>query len=79
MEERDWQGVALVNIGDIAIEPSLGIIVDEEANVFEFPAEDCQGSGKSLEVICPIGCDITYASTVAQRVREDSQNQINTY
>ena len=41
-EEGDRQRVALVDVGNIAVESSFGIVAGEKANIPKFPAEDCK-------------------------------------
>lgn len=43
LEEGQGKGVAFVDIWNIAVEAGLGVIVSEEADVLEFPAEDWLG------------------------------------
>ena len=40
LEEGEWEGVPLVDVRDVGVKTSTGVVVGEEADVFEFPAED---------------------------------------
>jgi hypothetical protein len=40
VKEFNWEGVALVNVWDVALEASLSIVVRQQTNVLELPAED---------------------------------------
>lgn len=40
LEEGDGKAVALVDVWDVAVEAGFGVVVGEEADVGEFPAED---------------------------------------
>lgn len=40
LEEGDGEAVAVVEVGEVAVEACFGVLVDEEAGVDEFPAED---------------------------------------
>jgi hypothetical protein len=42
LEEGDRQRVALVDVGNKAVESSFGIVVGKETDIFKFPAEDCK-------------------------------------
>ena len=41
LEEGEWERVALVDVGDVAVESGFGVVIGEEADVLEFPAKDC--------------------------------------
>ena len=43
VEEGERDGVAFVEVGDVSVEASFGILVGEEADVDELPPEDCWG------------------------------------
>lgn len=40
LEEGDGEAVAVVEVGEVAVEAGFGVFVGEEAGVCEFPAED---------------------------------------
>ncbi len=40
LEERDGERVALVDVGNVDVVAGFGVVVREEAGVFEFPTED---------------------------------------
>lgn len=48
LQEVDGQGVALLDVGDVAVEALLGVVVGQEAHVLELPAEDCERFGLAL-------------------------------
>lgn len=43
VQEFNGKRVALVNIGNVAVETVLGVVVGEKANVLELPSEDYRG------------------------------------
>ena len=58
LEEGEWERIALVDVGDVAVESGFGVVVGEEADVLEFPAKYCprgrvrEKSGKGGGVGC---------------------------
>jgi len=40
LEEGDWEAVALVEVGEVAVEACFGVFVGEKAGVGKFPAKD---------------------------------------
>lgn len=61
VEEGDGEGVALVEVGDVAVEAGLSVFVGEEADVGEFPAEDCGGISVERWILWEGGGDCTVA------------------
>lgn len=49
LEEGDGEAVALVDVGEVAIESCFGVLIGEEAGVGEFPTEDWELSVKKWE------------------------------
>jgi hypothetical protein len=40
VEKFKWKRVSLVNIWNVAVEPSLGVVIGKKANVLEFPSKN---------------------------------------
>ncbi len=40
VEELNWERVSLVNIWNVAIKTSFGVVIGKKANVLEFPPEN---------------------------------------
>lgn len=48
LEEGDGERVALVEVRDICVKAGERVLVGEETDVVEFPAEDLRGGGVNL-------------------------------
>ena len=44
LEEIDGEGVSFMEVGEVAVEAVLGVLVGEQAGVLELPTEECTGS-----------------------------------
>lgn len=40
LEEVEWNRIALMDIGNVAVEACFGVVVGKQADVLEFPAKD---------------------------------------
>lgn len=48
LQERNGEGVAFVEVGDVGVEACEGVLVREQAGVGEFPAKDWGGVSEVL-------------------------------